>query len=71
MTVQNTTIVGVHRFREHVAVSVGDGDTIYFTAKQAMELSKAISDCAIDTFWHPDFVCSQFRPVEITTTEDQ
>ena len=66
MTAQNTTIAIVHRFRDKVAVSVGEGETVYLTPAQAMHMSKAISDCAIDTFWHPDFCASQFQPVEIS-----
>lgn len=39
----------VHRFREKVAVHVGDGATTYLTPEQARALADALTRCADDT----------------------
>lgn len=36
----------VHRFRDLVAVSVGDGSTTYLTPKAARQLARALNGCA-------------------------
>jgi hypothetical protein len=36
----------VHRFRDLVAVSVGDGSTAYLTPKAARQLARALNGCA-------------------------
>ena len=40
------SLVSVHRFRDKVAVSVGDGSTTYLTVAQARNLELAIAACA-------------------------
>ncbi|WP_034850360.1 hypothetical protein [Inquilinus limosus] len=38
----------VHRFREHVAIYLQGGETVYLTAAQARAISTALADCAED-----------------------
>ena len=41
-----TVIASVHRFRNYVAVSVGNGETTYLNAGQAEQLATALIACA-------------------------
>jgi hypothetical protein len=40
------TTAQVHRFRDKVAVYVGNGETVYMTAKEARALARAIGKVA-------------------------
>jgi hypothetical protein len=44
----------VHRFREDVAIYVGNGETVYIPAKEARKLARAINraakSCETETF---------------------
>ena len=58
------TIASVHRFRDQVAVYVGDGSTTYLTAKQARALARALRDCAKSVV-DEEFVDSAFGTREV------
>lgn len=36
----------VHRFRDHVAIYVGNGETVYMSEANARKLARAIYTCA-------------------------
>jgi len=42
----------VHRFRDHVAVHVGTGETTYLTPKQARKLARALYVATRDVETH-------------------
>lgn len=50
----------VHRFNDHVAFSIGDGATLYITPSDALKLTNALMDCAVDIERRPKFVSSIF-----------
>ena len=56
---------GVHRFRDSVAVHLGDGSTVYLSAEQAESLADALSECAADikryTFYASPFNKREFQ----------
>lgn len=58
-------IASVHRFRDKIAVFVGNGETTYLTVAQARKLADAIGSCARDVEFGPDFPRSTFNPVNI------
>lgn len=46
---QNKTInANVHRFNDHVAISIGDGKTLYLTPKDAAILARSLKDFSDD-----------------------
>lgn len=59
----------VHRFRDLVAVSVGDGSTAYLTPKAARQLAKALGSCAHSVRTVP-FGQSSFGSREIHDGDD-
>lgn len=61
---QNKTVAFVHRFRDKIAASIGDGSTTYLTEKQARQLSKALLECA-QSVKREKFTCSNFGSREI------
>jgi len=40
---EKVTYASGHRFHEQVAISVGNGETVYFTVKEARALSRGIN----------------------------
>lgn len=54
----------VHRFRDKVAVYVGNGDTVYLDPDTAYKLANALDDCAISIRDQP-FTHSTFETREI------
>ena len=56
----------VHRFREYVAVWLGNGETLYLTEKDASALAAALADCAQDIRARPSFSQSQFNTWSMT-----
>jgi len=42
----------VHRFRDHVAMDVGTGETVYLTPKQARKLARALYVATRDVETH-------------------
>jgi hypothetical protein len=59
----------VHRFRDLVAVSVGDGSTTYLTPKAASQLARALNACVRSVKVHR-FVDSSFGSVTIHDGDD-
>lgn len=49
----------VHRFRDHVALYVGNGETVYITPADARTLADALNACADDVKTNPNFCLSQ------------
>jgi hypothetical protein len=60
----NPPTASVHRFRDSVAVFVGDGATTYLTPAQALALAEALASCARDVTGHA-FVASPFQTVNV------
>lgn len=58
----------VHRFRDLVAVSVGDGSTTYLTPKAARQLARALNSCARSVKAHR-FADSSFGSVTVDDGE--
>ena len=54
----------VHRFRDKVAIHVGDGQTVYLSPEVAKELGEALIECAEDVENYR-FVDSPFTNVEV------
>lgn len=54
----------VHRFRDSVAMSAGNGETVYISADHARKLSRALSDAAASCETE-GFTESTFGNVEI------
>jgi hypothetical protein len=54
----------VHRFRDLIAVSVGDGSTTYLTPKAARQLARALNGCARSVKSHR-FADSSFGSVTV------
>lgn len=61
---EDTVLAAVHRFRECVAVSVGDGSTTLFTVDEAKRLARAISKVA-KAIPKIDFVDSKVGSIRI------
>jgi hypothetical protein len=59
----------VHRFRDLVAVSVGDGSTAYLTPKAARQLARALNAC-VRSIKADRFVDSAFGTVTIHDGDD-
>jgi len=58
---QNADIpANVHRFNNHVAFSIGDGNTLYITPADVLKLTNALMNCACDIERCPKFVSSIF-----------
>lgn len=57
--INDSGIAHVHRFRDRIALSVGDGSTFYLTGLQAIELATFLSTAADDVnrceFAHSSF----------------
>lgn len=55
----------VHRFRDFVAVHVGDGRTVYLKPEEARAIASAMQDCAADVtackFTESDFKTARFE----------
>ncbi len=49
----------VHRFRDHVALYVGNGETVYVKPQDARTLGEALLACADDVEIQPNFSLSQ------------
>ena len=64
-----TTKAQVHRFRDHVALSLPTGDTTYLTPADALRLTEALRQCAEDTTGLP-FTQSRFTATEWTLTDE-
>ena len=45
---EETTHARVHRFRSYVAVSIGNGETVYLSAATARELASELNKCVDD-----------------------
>lgn len=54
----------VHRFGDHVAVSLGNSETLYMTPQQAALVAQAINGCVSDIHKR-EFPQSEFRTVKI------
>jgi len=54
----------VHRFRDKVAIHVGDGQTVYLSPDVAKELGEALIECAEDVDNYR-FADSPFTTVEV------
>ena len=54
----------VHRFRDKVALYVGNGDTVYLDRNTAEMIAQALDDCATDVGNNP-FTRSEFQTREI------
>lgn len=51
----------IHRFRDKVAVYLGEGQsTVYLTPQCALDLSEALVEAAVDVQRQPDFSKSKF-----------
>lgn len=46
--INDSDLANVHRFRDRVAISVGDGSTFYLTHDQAAELGRILEKAAGD-----------------------
>lgn len=55
----------IHRFRDKVALYVGNGDTVYLSRNDAERIAKALDDCATDVGNISDFSRSEFQTLEI------
>lgn len=56
----------IHRFSNRVAVAFdGEGETVYLNPDQAVNLAKALNDCAADILKN-DFTNSTFSTVRLT-----
>lgn len=55
----------VHRFRDKVALYVGNGDTVYIDRDTAEMIAQALDDCATDVGNISDFSRSEFKAREI------
>lgn len=62
---EHVTRAQVHRFRDCVAVYVGDGRTCYLTPAFANKLAAALRGCAHNIENEPEFAHSQFQTVEL------
>lgn len=60
----------VHRFRDHVAVWLGEGETVYLTAKQARSLAGAI-DGAARSIEFESFAASKCGTFTLPAAEDE
>jgi hypothetical protein len=63
------TIANVHRFRDKVAVSVGNGETTYLTWREASKLAEMLTECTISVLAE-DFVDSTFGNRNIEREEE-
>lgn len=57
-------MASIHRFRDSVAVWLGDGNTLYMTPRDARRLAKAINAAARDVIQKP-FADSTVGTVEM------
>lgn len=57
-------IANVDRFHDNVTIYVGDGNTVYLTAKQARTLAQALMACAKSVV-NEKFVDSNFVAVDV------
>lgn len=60
----STPTASVHRFRDKVAVHVGNGATVYMSPDEASKLARALTGCARDIRAR-SFVSSHFPTVSI------
>jgi len=58
-------MASVHRFRDKVAIHVGNGQTVYLSPAKAAQLGLALIDCAEDVVKYPKFSESPFNTVEV------
>jgi hypothetical protein len=54
----------VHRLRDHVAVYLGNGETVYIRPIDARTIAFALNECAHDIENIPNFSHSQFGSME-------
>lgn len=59
----------VHRFNETIALFLGNGDTVYLSPSDAMELATALNGCATDIS-NNKFTDSAFSTVLIERTKE-
>lgn len=60
MSIEPIKKAQVHRFRNFVAIYLGDGETVYLNHSQAVALSIVLEEAAIDInkneFQHSEFI---------------
>lgn len=66
---QQRATTQIHRFRNTVALSVGDGGTVYVSPSMARTIANQLEECAMDVDVRK-FGASQFELVEITQDPD-
>jgi hypothetical protein len=54
----------IHRFRNAVALYIGNGQTVYVSAQVSRKIAKALNACARDIVAR-DFTESKFQTVDI------
>ncbi len=59
-----TTKAQVHRFREYVAVYLGNGETVYLEPNTALEISNKLAECVLDIKKNT-FTASEFKTWEL------
>lgn len=59
----------IHRFRDSVAVALGNGETVYLTPKEATKLANKMKACAKD-IRHMDFQSSVFTSFSMELCND-
>lgn len=67
MTTRSRT-ARVHRFRDSIAISIGDSETLYLSADMADQISEALEAYAADVR-HASFTESQLASTEIEDSE--
>jgi hypothetical protein len=63
------TMAYVYRFNDRVAMYIGEGRTVYLSARDAMSIGAALRACAADIA-KCDFTASQFPTREWTISEN-
>ena len=54
----------IHRFRDYVSITLGRGETVYLTAREARQLSRAINK-AVKSCETESFLDSTFESIEL------
>jgi hypothetical protein len=57
--------VQIHRFRDKVAIHVGNGETVYLTAGEAWDIGEKLKECSTDVET-TEFVHSPFSTFSAT-----
>jgi hypothetical protein len=61
---KTTEYASIHRFNEQVALSIGEGKTMYLTGDMAMQLAQTLTACARD-ICRTKFTSSNFRTTAV------